>query len=237
MLGVARGGVAVRDQLAGPAATGGAPAGDVVVGRGAGLGSAGGAAGVFWWLLPRGAEGGLAGLLLCLPLLWPARERPAEGELELLVHDVGQGTAVLLRTARHALWYDVGPPNGGEGSERILVPSLRALGQAPPERVLLSHDDLDHAGNLPSLRLQLPGLPLLAPPGSTIAGAGRCQRGLRWHWDGVDFQVLHPDAGSQRAENEDSCVLRVAGAHGVVLLPGTSAVRPNRRCCGRLRRR
>lgn len=176
--------------------------------------------GVFWWLLPRGAGGGLAGLLLCLPLLWPARERPAEGELELLVHDVGQGTAVLLRTARHALWYDVGPPNGGEGSERILVPSLRALGQAPPERVLLSHDDLDHAGNLPRLRLQLPGLSLLAPPGSTIAGAGRCQRGLRWHWDGVDFQVLHPDAGSQRAENEDSCVLRVAGAHGVVLLPG-----------------
>ncbi|MDW7603633.1 MBL fold metallo-hydrolase, partial [Stenotrophomonas maltophilia] len=168
--------------------------------------------GVFWWLLPRGAGGGLAGLLLCLPLLWPLRERPAEGELELLVHDVGQGTAVLLRTARHALWYDVGPPIGGEGSERVLVPSLRALGQARPDRVLISHDDLDHAGNLPRLRLQLPELPLLAPPGSTIAGAGRCQRGLRWRWDGVDFQVLHPDAGSQRAENEDSCVLRVASA-------------------------
>ncbi|EMR4107546.1 TPA: DNA internalization-related competence protein ComEC/Rec2 [Stenotrophomonas maltophilia] len=176
--------------------------------------------GVFWWLLPRGAGGGLAGLLLCLPLLWPLRERPAEGELELLVHDVGQGTAVLLRTARHALWYDVGPPIGGEGSERVLVPSLRALGQARPDRVLISHDDLDHAGNLPRLRLQLPELPLLAPPGSTIAGAGRCQRGLRWRWDGVDFQVLHPDAGSQRAENEDSCVLRVASAHGGVLLPG-----------------
>ena len=136
------------------------------------------------------------------------------------MHDVGQGTAVLLRTARHALWYDVGPPIGGEGSERVLVPSLRALGQARPDRVLISHDDLDHAGNLPSLRLQLPELPLLAPPGSTIAGAGRCQRGLRWRWDGVDFQVLHPDAGSQRAENEDSCVLRVASAHGGVLLPG-----------------
>lgn len=176
--------------------------------------------GVFWWLLPRGAGGVLAGLLLCLPLLWPARGRPADGELELLVHDVGQGTAVLLRTARHALWYDVGPPAGGEGSERILVPALRALGQAPPDRVLLSHDDLDHTGSLPSLRRQLPGLELLAPPASAIAGARRCQRGLRWHWDGVDFQVLHPAADSQRAENEDSCVLRVVGAHGVILLPG-----------------
>lgn len=191
-----------------------------MVGRGTGWAVPAALLGVFWWLLPRGAGGGLAGLLLCLPLLWPLRERPAEGELELLLHDVGQGTAVLLRTARHALWYDVGPPSGSEGSERTLVPALRALGQAPPDRVLLSHDDLDHAGNLPGLRLQLPALPLLAPPGSSITGAGRCQRGMSWRWDGVDFHVLHPDPGSRRAENEDSCVLRVASAHGVVLLPG-----------------
>ena len=176
--------------------------------------------GVFWWLLPRGAGGGLAGLLLCLPLLWPARAAPGEGELELLVHDVGQGTAVLLRTAGHALWYDVGPPTGGEGNERILIPALRALGQAVPQQVMLSHDHLDHTGSLPSLRRQLPGLQLLAPPGSTIAGARSCQQGLRWHWDGVDFEVLHPAAGSADAGNEDSCVLRVASRHGVVLLAG-----------------
>ncbi|MHC1673622.1 DNA internalization-related competence protein ComEC/Rec2 [Stenotrophomonas maltophilia] len=176
--------------------------------------------GVFWWLLPRGAGGGLAGLLLCLPLLWPARHAPAAGELELLVHDVGQGTAVLVRTARHALWYDVGPPSGGEGNERILVPALRALGQGPPRQVMLSHDHLDHTGSLPSLRRQLPGLQLLAPPGSTIGGATPCQQGMRWEWDGVDFQVLHPAPGSRQAENEDSCVLRIASRHGVVLLPG-----------------
>ena len=176
--------------------------------------------GVFWWLLPRGAGGGLAGLLLCLPLLWPARHAPAAGELELLVHDVGQGTAVLLRTARHALWYDVGPPAGGDGNERILVPALRALGQGPPHQAMLSHDHLDHTGSLPSLRWQLPGLQLLAPPGSTIAGAAPCQQGMQWQWDGVEFQVLHPAPGSRQAENEDSCVLRVASRHGVVLLPG-----------------
>lgn len=176
--------------------------------------------GVFWWLLPRGAGGGLAGLLLCLPLLWPARHAPAAGELELLVHDVGQGTAVLLRTARHALWYDVGPPAGGDGNERILVPALRALGQGPPQQAMLSHDHLDHTGSLPSLRSQLPGLQLLAPPGSTIAGAAPCQQGMQWQWDGVEFQVLHPAPGSRQAENEDSCVLRVASRHGVVLLPG-----------------
>ncbi|ALA81953.1 DNA internalization-related competence protein ComEC/Rec2 [Stenotrophomonas maltophilia] len=176
--------------------------------------------GVFWWLLPRGAGGGLVGLLLCLPLLWPARGAPAQGELELLVHDVGQGTAVLVRTARHALWYDVGPPTGADGNERILIPALRALGQGPPEQVMLSHDHLDHIGSLPSLRRQLPGLHALAPPGSAIAGARPCRQGMRWQWDGVDFQVLHPAPGSRQGGNEDSCVLRIASRHGVVLLPG-----------------
>lgn len=176
--------------------------------------------GVIWWLLPRGAGGGLAGVLLCLPLLWPAREGPRQGELELLVHDVGQGTAVLLRTARHALWYDVGPPAGGDSNERTLVPALRALGQAMPQQAVLSHDHQDHTGNLPAVRRQHPGMALLAPDGSAIAGARPCRAGLRWHWDGVDFQVLHPAAGNRQAVNEGSCVLRVAGAHGVVLLPG-----------------
>ncbi|MGE6332649.1 DNA internalization-related competence protein ComEC/Rec2 [Stenotrophomonas sp. NPDC077659] len=176
-------------------------------------------AGVFWWLLPRGAGGGLAGALLCLPLLWPARPAPRQGEVELLVHDVGQGAAVLLRTATHALWYDTGPPMG-EGYERILLPAARALGQAPPAQVMLSHDHLDHAGALPALRRSRPGLQVLAPPGSQIEGARPCVQGMRWQWDGVDFQVLHPPAGGAERDNEASCVLRVASAHGVALLPG-----------------
>ncbi|WP_369038523.1 DNA internalization-related competence protein ComEC/Rec2 [Stenotrophomonas maltophilia] len=176
--------------------------------------------GVFWWLLPRGAGGVLTGTLLCLPLLWPARPAPAQGEVELLVHDVGQGAAVLVRTARHALWYDVGPPMAGPGDERVLVPALRALGQAAPGRVLISHDHLDHSGNLAALRRQLPGLEVLAPPGAMIAGAGHCHRGLRWQWDGVDFQVLHPAPDDRVDGNESSCVLRIAAANGVALLPG-----------------
>lgn len=181
-------------------------------------------AGVFWWLLPRGAGGGLAGALLCLPLLWPAAPGPRHGELEVLVHDVGQGAAVLLRTATHALWYDAGPP-AGEGRERVLLPAVRALGQAPPAQLLLSHDHLDHAGALPALRRALPGLQVLAPPGSQVEGARPCMKGLRWQWDGVDFQVLHPSADGSERDNEASCVLRVAGAHGVVLLPGDIGAR------------
>jgi competence protein ComEC len=102
---------------------------------------------------------------------------------------------------------------------------------------MLSHDHLDHTGSLPSLRRQLPGLQLLAPPGSTIAGATPCQQGMRWQWDGVDFQVLHPAPGSRQAENEDSCVLRIASRHGVVLLPGDIGRPAEGRCCRRTRTR
>ncbi len=177
--------------------------------------------GVFWWLLPRGSGGLLAGGLLCLPLLWPAAPAPRHGEIELLLHDVGQGAAVLVRTATHALWYDAGPPGGAAASERVLLPAARALGQAPPQHLLLSHDHLDHAGGLPALRRQLPGLQVLAPPGQAPPGASAlCRQGLRWQWDGVDFQVLHPAPNATAAGNEASCVLRIAGAHGAVLLPG-----------------
>lgn len=176
--------------------------------------------GVFWWLLPRGAGGGVCGLLLCLPLLWPARTAPVPGALELLVHDVGQGTAVLLRTADHALWYDLGPAPGGERSERVLLPALRALGQPPPAQVLLSHDHLDHAGALPALRRALPGLQVLAPAGSAITAARPCRQGMHWDWDGVRFELLHPPPRTPLRDNEASCVLRVTTAHGVVLLAG-----------------
>ena len=125
---------AVRAELAGAAATGAAPAGHVVVGRGAALGRTGGIGGgvlVAAATRRRRWPGGPAAVPAAVVAGAACTGR---GELELLVHDVGQGTAVLVRTARHALWYDVGPPTGGEGNERILVPALRALGRRRPGR-------------------------------------------------------------------------------------------------------
>ncbi|MBD8635141.1 DNA internalization-related competence protein ComEC/Rec2 [Stenotrophomonas sp. CFBP 13725] len=177
--------------------------------------------GVFWWLLPRGRGGVLAAPLLCLPLLWPSRGAPAAGEVELLVMDVGQGTAVLVRTATHVLLYDLGPPGAGsDAGERVVVPTLRALGTGPPQRVMLSHGDADHAGGLPGVRAAFPEVPVSAPLGAGIAVATPCHRGQRWNWDGVDLQVLHPAPGHAERGNESSCVLRIATAHGAVLLAG-----------------
>ena len=95
----------------------------------AGLQLAGGLAGAVWtaaaapaWAAAAGLLGGALlvlplpwrlrwlGLPLLLPLLWPpVPARPAEGRFELVALDVGQGTAVLLRTRGHLLVYDTGP--------------------------------------------------------------------------------------------------------------------------------
>lgn len=173
--------------------------------------------GVFWVLLPRGHGGVLAAVLLGLPLLWPARPAPAPGAVDMLVMDVGQGTAVLLRTASHSLLYDLGPVGSGE---RVVLPTLRALGSGPPQRILLSHTDSDHAGGLAAVRAGLGSIPVQAPAGSGLAGATACRRGQQWQWDGVVFRVLHPAAGPSAQGNEGSCVLRVDTAHGAILLTG-----------------
>src|SRR5690606_10037647 len=110
--------------------------------------------GAFWLLLPRGVPGKPLAALLLLPLLWPDRELPRHGEAEAMVLDVGQGLSVLVRTANHALLYDMGPkvPHGFDAGERVVVPSLQALGVRRLDVAVVSHGDADHAGGWDAVR-------------------------------------------------------------------------------------
>jgi competence protein ComEC len=173
----------------------------------------------------------LAGPLL-LPLLAPTVPRPAPGSFDLLAADVGQGTAVLVRTAGHTLLYDTGPQYSRESDagERVLVPLLRGLGEARLDRLMLSHRDTDHVGGAASL-LQAVGAASLwssledaHPLRAAGVPATRCEAGQRWVWDGVGFEVLHPrPADYARAglkPNGLSCVLRVSTQQASALLAG-----------------
>jgi competence protein ComEC len=174
----------------------------------------------------------LLALPLVLPLLWPAVVRPPEGRFELVVLDVGQGTAVLVRTRSRLLVYDSGPAyaRDADAGQRIVVPLLRARGEHRIDRLVLSHRDADHVGGAESLRAALPigsWHTSLAPthPLRVAAQAHEtCEAGQRWDWDGVRFEFLHPAAGTPLAEakpNALSCVLRVVDAAGrSVLLTG-----------------
>ena len=94
----------------------------------------------------------MQGLPLLLPaLLWQV-PRPPAGEFELLAADIGQGNAVLVRTATHSLLYDAGPRYSleSDAGHRVLVPLLRALGERL-DSVVLSHRDSDHTGGAPAV--------------------------------------------------------------------------------------
>jgi competence protein ComEC len=54
----------------------------------------------------------------------PPVPRPEQGEFEVVAADIGQGTAVLVRTARHLLVYDAGPQYSTESDAgvRVLLP-------------------------------------------------------------------------------------------------------------------
>src|SRR5205823_2637837 len=73
---------------------------------------------------------------------------PAGGEAWITTFDVGQGLAVLVRTANHSVLYDAGPAYGTESDSgsRVVVPALRGQGVAHLDLVVLSHEDSDHIG-------------------------------------------------------------------------------------------
>jgi competence protein ComEC len=179
-------------------------------------------AGAFWLLLPRGLPGRSLALLLWLPLLWPARQLPAPGEVELQVLDVGQGLSVLVRTAEHSLLYDMGPatPGGWDSGERVVVPALRALGVRRLDLAVVSHGDGDHAGGFEAVRREVPVARASAPDGAPVDGTAPCVAGDHWEWDGVSFRFLHPGLHFPYLGNEASCVLRIYSRHGSVLLTG-----------------
>ncbi|PUE41504.1 DNA internalization-related competence protein ComEC/Rec2 [Limnohabitans sp. Bal53] len=185
--------------------------------------------------------------LLCLPLLWPvlfwSSPRPAPGSFELLAADVGQGNAVLVRTATHSLLYDAGPRYSAESDagHRVLVPLLAQLGERI-DTLMLSHRDSDHTGGAAAVLAMQPQAALSSSLEDEHAlhalrpGWTRCQAGQAWVWDGVEFEVLHPPApldlpasGGQSnplktlhksRPNEVSCVLRIRTAQASVLLAG-----------------
>ncbi|MES2053255.1 MAG: hypothetical protein V4455_14920, partial [Pseudomonadota bacterium] len=53
--------------------------------------------------------GFIGGVPLLLPVLLWQPVRPAMGQFDVLGADIGQGNAVIVRTAGHSLVYDTGP--------------------------------------------------------------------------------------------------------------------------------
>jgi len=169
------------------------------------------------------------GMVLVLPVLSWQTPRPAHGTFELIAADMGQGHAVLVRTATHSLLYDTGPRYSAEtdAGQRVLVPLLRAWGERL-DRIVISHQDSDHSGGAPAVMAMQPQADVLTSiatdhPLQQLGRMQRCERGQSWTWDGVRFEVLHPSASDYERKlkpNALSCVVRVSAYNTSALLAG-----------------
>ena len=185
------------------------------------------------------------GIACVVPALLFQPWRPAEGEFELVAADVGQGSAVVVRTAHGSVVVDAGPVYGPghDAGRRVLLPLLRAMGDAP-NHLVFSHRDSDHVGGAAALLAAFPSArvwasfdhtELLGRWGAAPLSAAerqqpnppqwtRCLAGQQWELDGVRFDVMHPTpelyGAGNTPSNNLSCVVWVRGKSASALITG-----------------
>ena len=209
----------------------------------AGLPAAAVAAAVLGW-----PAWGLRAALLAALLLQTGAQVPEELRLpsfgrtslpEVVVFDVGQGDAILLRDGDRAVMIDGGGWPHGDFGGRVLVPALATLGVGRLDAVVLTHPDRDHCGGLVDLGRYLPVAEVWVGPGWADAGcaARLLAAPSRWRvlWRGESersggwrLEVLHPAAGSRHGRNDRSLVLAARHGRHRLLLTGDIGARAER---------
>lgn len=175
--------------------------------------------GALWLLAPAGWPARWLGLFLLIPLLWPQHDPVGPGELDIHMLDMSNGLAVLIDDGESHTLYDTGPGDG-EGSDalgRTLPGLLAARAVARLDRVVISHGHRGHAGGLGSVIERVDEQSLY----SSLSEIGRlCAAGIEWESGGYRFRFLHPSAGLPYLDGNSSCVLKVSGPGGTLLLTG-----------------
>lgn len=177
--------------------------------------------GVLCLLLPRPLLPVTAGLLLCLPLMYPRSELIADGQAQAWVLDVGQGQTVWIKTAQHSLLYDAGPfISGFNTGERIVVPVLRGFAQTHLDMLLLSHADADHAGGAQAVLDAVAVAQVVSgePAKHSVEFSAQACSEQQWQWDGVWFWRWQWPHGKD--SNQQSCVLLIVAQGERLLLTG-----------------
>lgn len=181
-----------------------------------------------WLVLPKRL---FAVPMVCLVLaaLSPRDLRPPAHELYVDMIDVGQGNAVLVRTATHALLYDAGDryPSGFDLGEQVVAPALTELGVRELDMLLISHGDSDHAGGAGAIMERFhPAERLTGEPERLPGSWRRCRAGRDWRWGETRFSVLWPR--TEATGNNASCVLLIEHGSQKVLLTGDIEARVER---------
>jgi competence protein ComEC len=187
-----------------------------------------------WQLLPLTAVVGI----LVAPV---ANSLALRGSIEIVVLDVGQGDATLIRSPR-GRWVlvDAGPRTESfDAGERRVLPYLRKRGIAGLELVILTHPDMDHVGGAAAILHEVPVTSVLGPgiPAGTevfidaLAAAAATERpwatvraGDSLNLDGMALRVLAPEDSlpglTEEGNNAASVVLEIRFGSFSALLMG-----------------
>ncbi len=181
-------------------------------------------------LLTKWRVASVAGLGLVGMIVLVTPDMPSEPEL--VVIDVGQGDAILLRDRQHALLVDGGGWTGSDIAQKILIPTLGHLGITRLSGVVMTHPDIDHCRGLIDLASYLPidrlysgmgwgddrcATELLSRPGFAVHALWRGEELVIGRWR---LRCLHPVAGARRGRNDRSLVLLAETSNRKVLLTG-----------------
>lgn len=163
-------------------------------------------------IIPRGFY-----VLLLLPLIFGFNTANIKG-WKVDVLDVGQGLGILIRTQGHAILYDTGPayPGGFNMADAVILPILQKSNIQYLDKLIISHDDNDHAGGLDIIRKRLPIAELRQSPQN-------CNSDMQFRWRGLNFKGLWPDPNFPellKSDNNLSCVIRITDGINSILLAG-----------------
>jgi competence protein ComEC len=175
------------------------------------------------------------------PCLLPTDlHHPADGDLHVIVLDVAQGDATLVRFPDDStMLVDAGGSSGRfDVGARVVSPALWALGRRGLGVLLVTHPDMDHIGGGPAVVEDFrpmavwEGVPVMQHPLLTrlkrradaiSAGWRRRHAGERFERGRAEMRVRHPPIPSwqrRRARNDDSMVIDLQLGDVQVVLPG-----------------
>ncbi|MFV2004184.1 MAG: DNA internalization-related competence protein ComEC/Rec2 [Gammaproteobacteria bacterium] len=167
--------------------------------------------------------------LMFVPVFISGHSSLNPGEYKVTVLDVGQGSAAVLQTQNHVVVIDTGAKFSDklDAGSSVVIPYLRSQGIQSIDSLIISHGDSDHIGGAQAVLAAYPETDVIGQHIDGIDAANKqgCFEGMKWQWDGVNFEFLSPLKGdaalfSDDKRNNQSCVLHVSSKAGVVLFTG-----------------
>ena len=162
-----------------------------------------------------------ATLILLIASIFPKYEKIIYGDAKINILDVGQGLAIIVRTAKHTLIYDTGIKfyQGSDMGNIAIIPFLKTLNIKYIDMVVISHHDLDHRGGLESIESNYPVNQLIVDGPIFYHRGTSCHNHQDWSWDEINFKFF-AITKKLPGNNNNSCILQISNKNNKILFSG-----------------